>query len=371
MACWSEVLRHSPNVAKEWCDQHLALHKAVGGAAGGTASEASAFAYAQQLHGAAMLFKELDELDSALALYQTALALYGRHERREVAATLTCMGNVLRKQGKLWEATRHIERSKTILGRLLVQRRDTLAGAVGAEEEDALAKLRIVTLDGLGATLSQQGKLEAAAAQYEQVLELKRILFGSRHTEVATTLLNFGIALRKQHKYESSRLYIRQAIDILEDLLGREHQLVAIALFNDGFVSRAQRSVREASEALARSLQIFRTILPESHAYVRLTLAIKEEADLRRDGKDAAAREYIAGVLAQFSKEYGADREITAEVRWLVNLKSPSTRLPLSENRGGGAPGGAHTAVKPVVAMAAVVAVMASLAMVRSRSPSV
>ena len=108
----------------------------------------------------------------------------------------------------------------SILVATLARRPDSTPDRIGS----------IATTDSLqlaGRTLEERGDYAAARDLYRRVLEIRRAQLGSRHPDVAASLLDFGIACTQLAVFDTARVCLQEALSIRESLSGSDHLDVA------------------------------------------------------------------------------------------------------------------------------------------------
>ena len=156
------------------------------------------------------VYLELGLYDKAEPMLREALALRSKlfgNAHRDVANSLTLLGNLLHRQGKLDEAV-------SLHRQALQLRRDLL----GNDHPDVAQ-----SLDNLAGVILQQGKLSESGKHPRQALELRKKRLGDEHSDVATSLANRASVLRAEGKLTEADSKNRQALAIHQKLFGREH----------------------------------------------------------------------------------------------------------------------------------------------------
>ncbi len=126
-------------------------------------------------------------------------------------------------------------------------------------------KIRIAnTYHSLGTALIGTGKLNRAASQLEESLEMKRAIYGHRkpHRNIAQSLNNFGCVYlemgelgKAQEKYEQN-LEMARAIHLPH----KQHCDIACSLKNLGIVYHRKGKLEKALQKLEQSLKMYRAI---------------------------------------------------------------------------------------------------------------
>lgn len=192
------------------------------------------------------------ELDEAKKMYEQSIALaeeiYGVNHP-EVAATLSNLGEVLRKQDDLSGARAIIERALKI--------DETTYGS----EHPAVA----IDLNNLGGVLHAQGDLEGALSHFKRALAIDEARYGPNHKDVAIDLNNIALVLVDKGDLAGAHSHLERAIAIDAVENRKEHPALAIRLNNFGLVLEKQGNLEGARDHFERALNIFRKFLGKDH----------------------------------------------------------------------------------------------------------
>lgn len=115
--------------------------------------------------------------------------------------------------------------------------------------------LRARLLDTLGGINTELGLFDDARPLLAEALALRERLRGSRHPEVADTLIRLGSLAHLSGEGDATVLF-RRALDIREASLGRDHPAVADVLNNLGVAFAARGRLDEAEPVFRRSLAL-------------------------------------------------------------------------------------------------------------------
>ena len=178
-----------------------------------------------------------------------------------------------------------------------------LVNAQSSSGPESLAALAATDLLVEARALNGEGAHDTTLTMAQNVVALKRRLFGEEHQEVATSLRNLGTVLIAAGEYERAREEFERAVHVIErsdptnalgladalnglgdaeirtehydaaektlaralglgEQVGPSHRLVAQALERRGFLLLQKGAYREARPQLERALQIFESRAP-------------------------------------------------------------------------------------------------------------
>lgn len=172
------------------------------------------------------------------------------------AALLDVMGRVYTSLGSYKDAVPLLERAETI------QR------GLPDADLDALA----ATLHHLGEALHDRSDLAAAAARYEEALDLRRRLHGSVHASVAETLSHLGRLYHWKDDLKKAEGFYRDALAMRQQLYGSDHAEVAASLADVGKLLFQQRRYAEAEPLHRQAFEIREKLLGPKHPDVAASL---------------------------------------------------------------------------------------------------
>ncbi|MDR3457535.1 MAG: tetratricopeptide repeat protein [Verrucomicrobiae bacterium] len=222
------------------------------------------------------VYEQLACYDQAEAMHRTALAggrkLFG-NENQEVAASLSGLGLVLLKQGKLAEAEKSYREALAIRQKLL------------GNEHPAVA----TTMKDLSGVFWKEGRLTEAAALNQAALEMRRRLLGSENLDVADSLNAVGLILDQQGKLSEAETTERQVLAMRRKLLGTEHPLIASSLHNLAMTLAEEEKLDEAESTYRETLAMRYKLYGEEHPDVASTLSGLGQVLLREGKLDEAA----------------------------------------------------------------------------------
>ena len=213
---------------------------------------------AQSLLAMGLLRADQSQNEEAERLIRQGLEITKRNEANDPGAhaeATSALGIVLENQGSYEEAIQLL--SEAVL----------LHKKAGSSPED------------LGAVVTQLANCHFYAGNYaasdslnRQVLEIDRAVYGERHPNVASDLLNLGAIQQEWGHYPEAEKFFRQALEIYEGWYGKEHYEVAATLTMIGRTLIYQNRLPEASERLHRALGIRERVFGPEHPTVASTL---------------------------------------------------------------------------------------------------
>ncbi len=108
--------------------------------------------------------------------------------------------------------------------------------------------------NNLAVLLVEEGELESAAAQFEEVRQVMTQLLGAEHPAVVLPMLNEGDAYVRMGEYERALPLCRRALTLLESTVGPDHPDNQYALSCEGRALLGTGDVEHAIETLERYL---------------------------------------------------------------------------------------------------------------------
>ena len=272
-----------------------------------------------------------DRADSLLnASLTTRRTLFGQ-DNPDVAASLLALATLREEQGNLAEAEKSarqamdmlrrvrppghpdVAKAMMIVGRILQERGDTehaiallqdaikLESLAGAEERDLTT-----TLQTLAVTYFTAGQLPQADSLYRAELVIDRRIFGERHPQAASDIMDLGsIAFQRAQYVQAESLY-RQGVAIDEAWYGPERPAMAgpFLLLGQALVKLGKTA--EADSLLRRSLAIAQRVHSGPHPDVARTLNALGANAAARDHQ-AEAEDYYRRSGDMLRALYGAD----------------------------------------------------------------
>jgi tetratricopeptide (TPR) repeat protein len=120
--------------------------------------------------------------------------------------------------------------------------------------------------------LKEQGHYAEAIPLAEQVLDLRRHVWGANHPDVATSLNNLAYLYDAQGRYGEAEPLYQQALKIRQEALGANHPVVSTSLNNLAYLYYEQGRYSEAEPLFQQALKIRQEALGENHPDVASTL---------------------------------------------------------------------------------------------------
>ena len=116
----------------------------------------------------------------------------------------------------------------------------------------------------LAVALYGDGRYEAAAAEYRQLVDLRKRVYGNEHPTVADALYSLGLAYRDLGARDSAITAIEEAIEI-NRVVRTEHLYGAYALLAHGELQLVADSPAEAEASFREGLPILEKAFGERH----------------------------------------------------------------------------------------------------------
>lgn len=128
-------------------------------------------------------------------------------------------------------------------------------------------------LSDLGVLRRETGDVAGAVPLFEEALDLRRLLRGNDHNEVAISLVELGRAHVALERLDLAEPLFREALAIRQRVLGEEHREVAVSLGDLGRLLWQQGELAAAEPFLLASLAMHRTTVGPDHPNVAAALA--------------------------------------------------------------------------------------------------
>ena len=230
-------------------------------------------------------FKELEEYESALNIYEKAFTIRKKvleHDHASTATSYHNIGVVLERKGDYDGALDMLQKSLTIREKVLKNDDvDTassyhMIGYVLRNKEDydnALEMLQkaltiyektygydhpsaLDTYEVTGFVLERKGDYDGALKMLQKALAIKVKTFGKDHPDTASSYQNIGFVLNYKGDYDGALEMYRKGLAINEEVFGNEHTCTAISYNNIGLVLRRKRDFNGALEMYQKALAI-------------------------------------------------------------------------------------------------------------------
>ncbi|UFP95018.1 CHAT domain-containing tetratricopeptide repeat protein [Gloeobacter morelensis] len=205
------------------------------------------------------ILNEAGRYQEALEPAKVALALRERTfglEHREVASSLSTLGNLHRQLGSYRQAEPLLKQALAIREKLF-----------GREHLDVTP-----SLNDLGVIYMTQGKYALAEPFFQRTLEIRQKRLGAEHPDIGRTLNNLGVLYWRQGKFaQAEPLYLR-SLAIAEKFDGPEHIYTAQRLDNLALLYYNRGSLRLVEPLHQRALKIFERSLGPDHPTVATNL---------------------------------------------------------------------------------------------------
>ena len=262
--------------------------------------EAAPLERAAALHGLGRIYAKRGQLARAETLFREALTT--RLERlpektAEVASTLNALALSVHEQGRheeaeplyrralaadlasVGEADLHTQRVRGNLALLLLDRgdfagaeqvfRDVLA-SIGGHRGASETRMDVAEyLEGIGMTLTAQGRPAEAIEVLEQAVELRVRLVGRDHFLAARSLDHLGAALLAVGRLDAADAAIEESLAVRLARLDAGHPEIASSYRTRGKLLAARGKLAEARADLALSVELYTASLGPEHPFTR------------------------------------------------------------------------------------------------------
>ncbi|MEZ4455438.1 MAG: tetratricopeptide repeat protein [Gemmatimonadales bacterium] len=202
-----------------------------------------------------------------------------RPDHADVIFGMTSLARVFELQGRYGEAIAMLED---------VARR--LEGNEGARAELAQA------LYGLANNHFYAGHYQTADSLNRIVLPMSRAIYGDRHPNVASDLINLGAVQQELGNYQEAERFQREALEIVRAWYGPDHPETAASLTMVGralwYQGRSDEAVGMLREALAVQERVYGPVHPRIASTLNEIAGIAYQRD-RYDEAEAAYRRII------------------------------------------------------------------------------
>jgi CHAT domain-containing protein/Tfp pilus assembly protein PilF len=219
----------------------------------------------------------------------------------------------------------HSSRLHPLAGAVLFAAVVLQAPAAAGEEEAFLAAYKMAQ------ALARQGKLPEAGAAYEKVLVQSERLFGPKHDNTATILLDLGGVSKQQGRYaKAEKLYLR-CLTIRETNHGKKHLGVAVVFNNLGDLYQYQGRYEEAESHYRRSLVILERDQGKDHPNVATVLTNLGTLYITQRKFDLAEPFLERGLKIREAKREKDSPEVGQSVVLLAGLACLQGQYPRAE----------------------------------------
>ncbi|WP_433017905.1 tetratricopeptide repeat protein [Kribbella sp. CA-294648] len=194
--------------------------------------------------------KTLGDHDRADSCFRAALDL-AEEAGHDIFVTTVChnLGGLAHSEGQYAEAERWARKAAEL--------RTILLGSGHVE----------VAVDNaaLAAILMELGRLDEASRLLRSALTTYEAAYGENCLEVAVMLNNFGALSHQLGMHALARQQLERALRIKEAVLGREHPEVAITLANLSFLNETRGSRLAAERHCRRAIAILTSTVGQTH----------------------------------------------------------------------------------------------------------
>ena len=250
------------------------------------------------LNKKANLLYRLGRFDSALPLYQRALAIAEHHSKTDstsnirVSVLMTSIAGLLKEQGKYTESKPLYEKSLADKILLLGNKHPVVA----------------ISMSNLADLYLRMYEPELALPLYRDALKIMELEHGRNHPLVATIVSALASCYLQQKQYSDAIQLYERARRIKEEMLGKYHISVAVVLNNLAAAYHSQGDTQQSIKLYERSLQIRRTQLSSATrdqtqtASTIINLALVYVADT----KYTVALSYFSQALTLIETQHGS-----------------------------------------------------------------
>jgi tetratricopeptide (TPR) repeat protein len=128
-----------------------------------------------------------------------------------------------------------------------------------------LARVEVDRLRRQVVALHESGNDREAEAAAWLLVERQRVLLGSHHPDLATSLGNLALLLQKRLDHSAAEPLLREALEIRRATLGERHPHYATALGNLALLLCERGALQAAEPLLRQALEVRRAALGEQH----------------------------------------------------------------------------------------------------------
>lgn len=133
-------------------------------------------------------------------------------------------------------------------------------------------KIQSLLYNNKGVVLLMKGEYEQALLNFRKSLQIREMVFGSAHPNVARSLNNIGVVLRQLGESEKAIMFYQKSLAIWEKTLGSDHPLLAESLSNLGFEFGNIGEHEKAHHYLGAALALWEKVFGPDHPYVAQSL---------------------------------------------------------------------------------------------------
>lgn len=211
-----------------------------------TASADILFKHAQTL-------KNQRRYDSALLLYREAVPLYKQHKPPEKyyncrVGEISCLESLSKLDSALHFGKQYLREAE--------------------KELPKLSEAKAGLLNSLGVICYKQAQYQTALEYWQESLNIKREIFGEKHTYVANAYNSIAAVHYSQTQYQKALEYWHKSLSIFSELYGEKHTTVADSYNNIAIVYKRQSQYKKALEFYQKALSTFLEVYGEKHTSV-------------------------------------------------------------------------------------------------------
>lgn len=318
------------------------------------------------LHRLGYIKYRRDDIEGALTIFELALEtcytleLDYTQQRQQtqfyLSVTLNCLGVLyfLRQQPNTPRALSLLLSSLTLQRDLFRPGEASVAAAVPAtchvrrDNVSHQAMILATTLNNVGRVYFSSDNYDLALATYQEALQLRRLVLGPNHVDVAATVYNAGQTLHQKgelvqalafyqdfcrisslhvnwpvryvvlvlkcialihhelHHFEQALIYFEEALQVGRAALG-SHPEVASILNKLGNFYYQTGDLDRALDMYKEGLHVEKEVFPDGHPNITVTLSNMGQIYKQRNDLDAALRSYKEALRQQFLCDRGPD----------------------------------------------------------------
>jgi len=187
-------------------------------------------------------------------------------------------------------------------------------------------------LDIIGEVHLNLGRFDEAQSLLERSLDMRRRIFGERHTDVAHSMDHLALLYEKTGEYEKAERLNRQALSLRRALHGDEDPDVAESLNRLAGLLMHKGVFEEAEPLYRESLAIRQRLLGDDHSEVAITISDLALL-LNRRGQFEEAETHARHALAIHRRNYGGNPHpnVAASLSVLGNVLERRERYDAAE----------------------------------------
>ena len=174
------------------------------------------------------------------------------------------------------------------------------------QEKMPLSPLHANCLQSQGTVYFYQEKYNYTELSWKKALEIRKIVFGEMHIEIASSFNGIGTLCIIKGDYKTAELNIKKAMEIIKHNLGEEQPNYASSINNLGLLYIDMGDYISAELCIEKSVEISKKVLGENHP--KYASSLKSLAQLYRiNGDFKSAEKYALQSLEIIRKNTGEE----------------------------------------------------------------